>query len=170
MNINNMNNQINFTEFNKMAQNGIWCSFVSDDDDKPIQFTIKNVSLPLGISDYSNKLSVLINLTEEIPELNKVYELAQKRFRGYTLENPHKKSDKYPLQIKCNLNKLTHLFDDQCNMIEDYRQFEKHCKVSVIVKVSTVWSKNNKTGGISMSLVQMKMEKKVEEEKVRCEL
>ena len=153
-----MNNQYNFTEFNKMSM-GMYCSFVSDDDNKPIRFKIENVTTPLGISDYSGKKSVLINLTEEIQILNEVHEQACKRFPSYNLENPHKKSEKYGLQIKCNLNQLTLLFDEAKDMIEDPNEFEKHSVVSLVGEVSTVWSKSNKNGGISLRLCQMKKSK-----------
>lgn len=147
---------------------GITCYYLknnkSSHSDKHIDFLLEDCILPLGVSDFNGKKSLLININEKQAQLiQNVYTQICEHFKEMSIdiENPIRDS-KYGKQLKIKLDSDTEIYDEHKNSC-DNNIFQKNDKINIWFKANMVWE-SKKQAGISFLCLQMmklKNEKKI---------
>ena len=104
---------INFSEVIKFKNGSVSGSFVQENE-QPVQFKIENVVAPLGISDFNNRSSIILNI-EDSHDVSKLLDvqagvLCNDAWKKFDFSPIIKTSEKYGKQLKINVTDYTNGF------------------------------------------------------------
>lgn len=148
-----------FSAMNPMGKNGLTrCSWIQNHDGTNIKWVVRDVDLPLGVSDFQGKLSVLVKLDEDKHKdmIGKLADLTSAAIEHWShLHIPNPCEDKgYGLQVRVKLTGDTKFFDKDKKK-GDVGLVKYHCNVDIMFQPQMVWVSGEKAG-ISFKAVQIK--------------
>ena len=118
-----------------------------------------DVVAPLGVSDFSNKKSIMLNIDEAIHNVEDLLlvQAAAKEHPDLKDKNFNeiiKCSEKYGRQVKISITPDTLFFNDECKKGEDTLCVNK-CLVNILLGVNMVWVRG-KEAGVSVKAIQIR--------------
>ncbi len=151
-------NTITFSEIIKFKNGAVSGSFV-EENGQPIQLKIENAVAPLGLSQFNNRSSMILNLEEshDISILLDVQAGVKDNdawSSKYEFTPIIKSSEKYGKQLKVNVTDETKFFDSHCKPTTE-TLFKARSLVSVLIEINMVWFRG-KQCGVSLKLLQAK--------------
>ena len=140
-------------------KNGALSGFFASVDRKPVIVKLEEVVAPLGVSDFSNKKSIILNIDEAIHNVEDLLlvQAAAKEHpecQGKEFSEIVKCSDKYGRQIKVNIVDDTLFFDKNAYPCSD-SVFNKRCLVNILIEVNMCWIRG-KQAGVSVKALQIR--------------
>ena len=155
-------NTITFSDIIKFKSGAVSGSFV-EQDEKPIQLKLESVVAPLGLSQFNNRSSMILNL-EESHDISILLDVQagvkdNDAWSKYEFTPIIKTSEKYGKQLKVNVTDETKFFDSHCKPTTE-TLFKCRCLVSLLIEINMVWFRG-KQSGVSLKLLQAKHHKDI---------